>query len=223
MAVTPRHHPGDEFMLDFVAGAMAAPFEVAISSHLALCHTCRDLAAGLEAVGGAMLERLDDAPLSAGGLAAALAHLDEPAPRTTLPVTEVDDAETVRVLPAPLRAAVGKPLAELSWKRLFPGVRGVNLTGLLQGAASVQLLRGEPGVAFPRHRHRALEFTLVLTGGMRDEGGHLRRGDLLVVEAGAVHRPIMDEEEDCYCLVVMERRVAMTGAISRIRQIFNGY
>lgn len=221
--MTPRHHPTEEIMLCHVTGALPFAMDVVVASHLALCGRCQESAAYFAAVGGELLEELDDAPLAAGGLDAVLARLTEPAPEVDMPASHFDDLETVRLLPAPLRCLIDRPVAELPWRTLFPGVKGVPLRNAEENRIRLRLLRGEPGVVFPQHAHPGVELTLVLAGGISDESGHLLRGDLSVVEPGTKHRPIMDDDEECYCLVAMERRVVMTGLISRIQQLLGGY
>lgn len=221
--MSPQHHPDDELILGHVVGSLAKPVDVVVASHLALCPTCRNTASDLAAFGGELLEELDDAPLAERGLDAMLARLSEPLEESAPRAAEVEDFETVRLLPAPLRSLLDRPVSELPWKNLFPGVEGVRLMDAEEDGTRLWLLHGDPGVEFPRHAHPGAELTLVLSGGMSDEDGHLGLGDLSVAEPGAKHRPVMDQAKHSYCLVAMERRVVMTGLFSRLRQLVNGY
>ena len=74
----------------------------------------------------------------------------------------------------------------------FP-VAGVRLFHLAGGArvagADCGLVRLEPGVRFPSHRHAGDEWSLILAGEAEEEGTGARwlPGDLLHREAGSVH------------------------------------
>lgn len=211
----PRHHPGDELILAHVTGGLAEAMDVAIASHLWLCPACREAAACMEAVGGLLLEQLDDAPLAVGALRTVLSRLDEPWHEIASPFPGVEDLETRRLLPPPLRAFVGRRLAALSWKDSKPGVSlAVLATRKDQGIKAV-LARVEAGSGFPQHVHDRLGLALVLAGGISDQRGHYRRGDVLVTEPGEAHRTIMDEDEDCLCFGITAGRSSMIDPMGR--------
>ncbi len=222
--MTAQHHPGDDLLLGYVTASLPMPMETAIAAHLTLCPRCRETTSALEVLGGEILSELEPAPLDEDALAHVLARLDEPAPLdldSRAPVPE--DSETARLVPAPLRALAGQSIKSLNWRRPLPGVTITDLASLAEDGAKARLVRTRAGGALPRHRHQGTELTLVLAGGFSDQHGHFRRGDLLVIEPGQEHRPIMDDDEDCLCFGVTDGQVVMTGVIGRIRQILGRY
>jgi putative transcriptional regulator len=214
----PAHHPPEDLLLDYAAGSVAEPAALVVATHLALCPACRRRVRGLEAIGGALLEDLPAAePARASAGATLLARLDEPEPAA--PVAPALDAETRRLVPAPLCAYLGTSLKDLAWRRL---TRGLAVHDLEPARAGFQtrLLRVRPGAALPRHSHGGIESVLVLDGGFRDEHGHYARGDLAMSDARVVHRPVADPDGDCLCLVVIEGGVRFAGPLGRVLNLF---
>lgn len=199
----PRHHPGEELILAHVTGGLLVPMDVAVAAHLSLCPQCRRTAACFMATGGVLLEQMDSTPLRSGSMEAALARLDE-ATHTTGPMppdTEDSetDLETQRLLPAPLRKFVGAQPGTLSWRSSRPDVSVCTLATEEEYGAEAVLVRIGAGGHYPYHIHDEFGLTLVLAGGMSDQNGHYRRGDILVTEPGDAHGTVMDEDEDCLC------------------------
>lgn len=198
--MTVRSHPGDELLLSYATGGFPFPFEVVLACHLALCSQCRMTASDLETLGGTMLEFLEDTPVQDGALEAALACLTEPAPAALPPAVDVDDPETVRLLPAPLRALIGRPMRELEWIDRGPDLSVAELSSMAESGAVMRLLRARPGVVLPPHDHGGTELTLVLAGGLVDETGVLHRGDLQTMGPGDRHRPAAEQKDGCIVL-----------------------
>lgn len=215
-------HPTDDLLLCYVTGALPRPFSVLIASHLAFCARCRAETARLEAVGGGLFATLDGVGEPGSGLAETLARLDQPAPAARATAVP-SDPETVARLPAPLRAFIGRPLGALSWHEVLRGIAIVDLASIKADGARARLVLTRRGLKVPRHAHDGTELTLVLSGGLRAEQGHFRRGEVMVVEPGQVHRPVMDDDEDCLCLAVTDGAVRFTGLIGRARQLLAGY
>jgi putative transcriptional regulator len=91
----------------------------------------------------------------------------------------------------------------------LPKIRSVRLaTG---DEYSVALQRVEPGCKVPRHDHRGLEFTVVLSGSFSDEFGVYGDGDFMLREPGQRHLPLAAQNEECICLTVQQAPVRFTG------------
>lgn len=221
--MTPRHHATEEILLSHVIGAMSVPMDVAVASHLALCSSCRELVADLTVVGGQLLEELPDTPEDPAGLAAVRRRIKESGPEATPPSTVLEDPEAIRVLPAPLQALAGKPLAQLPWRRVLPGVSVADITSLAVHGAKGRLVRVRAGGRIPRHWHESTELIVVLSGGTDDSHHHYRRGDMMISEKDDKHRLIMDDDEDCLCYGVTDGRTKFTGPVSRVLQVVMGY
>lgn len=86
------------------------------------------------------------------------------------------------------------------WNEIQPGVRG----HVIHEAGGVRkvLIWARPGAIYPPHRHLGDEEILVLQGGLRDERGEYRPGDILRSAAGSIHSEQALPGEDCFCFVV---------------------
>jgi putative transcriptional regulator len=208
----PRHHPGDDTLLGHAAAALPQGLSLVVATHLALCPACRTRMAEADAVGGALLDALDPAPLGAGALDGVLARLDEPASET-ISVTAPGRAQTA--VPRPLRDHLEAPLGALRWRPVAPGVRFHPLTGLSSERGAVRLLRVAPGSALPRHGHTGSELTLVLRGWFEDEAGRFAEGDVEDADPGTVHRPVIGGDFDCICLVATDAPLRFDGLLAR--------
>jgi len=210
-----QYHPTPELLLDFAAGSLAEPIALAVATHLSLCEACRRTADVLDAMGGTLLdgvEAVEAEPEDDRLLEAMLSRLDEPEPIRGKP--PVLDAETRALIPPPLRAYLGASLAELPWRR----IGGIGTEARLATAAQgykVSLMRLKPGSVMPRHTHRGCEYTLVLSGSYRDGSRQLMRGDLDVNDPSHEHRPVVDPDEECLCLVVLDAPLRLTGPVGR--------
>ncbi|MSO89473.1 MAG: anti-sigma factor [Rhodospirillaceae bacterium] len=224
----PTHHPAEEHLLDYAAGAIDPAAALATATHLTFCPACRDRVAELEAIGGALFDELPPAPVSAGARAALLARLDDgidPRPETRPAAPAVGRSPTDSgvppaapeggpLLPRPLAAVVGGGLETLPWRRVSWNVEEAALP-VAAAAMRARLVRIKPGAAIPRHRHGGSEMVAVLAGGFVDAFGAHRRGDLAVHDEDSDHKPVAQAGEDCLCLVVDEAPVRLTGFFAR--------
>jgi putative transcriptional regulator len=81
-------------------------------------------------------------------------------------------------------------------------------------------MRLDPGSVMPVHSHRGHEFTLVLAGGFRDGSQQFLPGDFAVRDASHRHQPIVDDDGQCLCLVVLDAPLRLTGAVGRLLNPF---
>jgi putative transcriptional regulator len=215
MAKVPSHHPSDDLLLDYASGAQREPVALLIATHLALCPQCRARSDRLEAIGGALLEQIEPAPLADDSFSRLLARLDEPTePTEPSPPAGPPPPGDAASPPEPLRRYVGNSLDRLSWRRLGSIAEARLLPGFPD--FTTRLLRVRPGAAIPAHTHEGSELTLVLAGGFRDQIDHYLRGDVAQADGEVDHRPVADLDEECLCLVVTDAPVRMTGPIGRL-------
>lgn len=207
---SPSQHPDAGFLLDYAAGTLPAPFEIAIASHIALCPQCRAEVHRLEAVAGTAMADLVPAKVAPGLLDTLLSRLDDEA-QDELTVAR-RSAAPPDALPQPLRDLVGEVDGK-PWKSLGPiAIR--KLEGW-QAPAHAYLMRIKGGAPMPRHTHHGVEMTLVLDGGFTDGETRFERGDLALADPGIVHKPVADPE-GCLCLAVTDRPLRMPGPISSL-------
>jgi putative transcriptional regulator len=191
--MTVRHHPEDALLLAYAAGNLDSAMALILATHLAFCARCRQLVARQEDIGGVLLEDLPPEQMAPDALARVMARLDESLPAAK---PQVSNDKT----PAPLRAALGRDLSDLRWRRMG---RDLAYTTLYRrGPVAVRLLRGAPGAATGRHSHHGMEYTLVLRGGYSDATGSYAPGDFQAASSEVSHSPIADPEEACINLSV---------------------
>jgi putative transcriptional regulator len=211
---TIRHTVPDHLLMGYAAGVLPQPFDLVVATHVSLNDEARARLAGFEAVGGAMLDDMDEAALSDDSLERTLARIagTAPAPRPTTP--------SRGIFPAPLRKIVGGDEDAVTWKNLGMGAKQAVLC--TDGEATARLLYIPAGQAMPNHSHRGMEMTLVLKGAFRDEDGLFARGDIEVADQQVDHTPIAELGEDCICLIATDGRLKFTGLLPRIAQPFLG-
>lgn len=213
MTRTPTHHPGDERLLDYAAGAAPEPLALLIATHLAFCPRCRHELGELDMLGGALLDDMPPETMSDDCLDRMLARIERPSPPEKAersPLKRKGDPS----IPAPLSHYLDGTLDELSWRRRGP----ISEVALMPPAEdhATRLLKIRAGAAAPRHTHRGSELTLVLKGSFTDAHGHYRPGDVGEADSMIEHRPVAGEEEDCVCLTVVDAPLKLTSPLGRL-------
>lgn len=216
----PTHHPSEELLIDYAAGAAREPVALLVATHLALCPECRAAVARLEALGGALFQDAAPEPLAADALAQALSSLDAapepPAGAATGAASAPEAALDLRV-PRPLRDYLGD-LDRAAWRRRGPIAEAAVLADF--PGFKTRVLRIPGGTAIPQHTHEGSEWTLVLAGGFSDSQGHYLRGDVADADAAVEHRPVADAGEECICLAVTDAPLRFTGPMGRVLNLF---
>lgn len=111
---------------------------------------------------------------------------------------DLSEADSAQVLSRMSEPAQWEPLKTLLVYHFDPGPA--------HASAHAGLVRCQPGVPFPVHRHRGAETTLYLAGAVRDEdsGAILLPGDLVTLPAGSVHRLTVLPPRECVFAVLLE-------------------
>jgi len=187
-------HAPTETIADYAAGALTPGMTLLVASHLSYCPACRDKASRLEALAGALLA--DCPPVAPGarclrGALERIAAEKEPAapPRAA-----------AAALPRPLTDWLRKPLCDLRWRAVMPGLNACALDGFAR--ERVGLMRGDPGVAIPAHCPSGAGGALVLAGRLREGADTYRCGDLAFPRPPAGADPEVVGSDPCLCLVV---------------------
>jgi putative transcriptional regulator len=210
-----EHHPTDEMLAAFTAGALDHGQHVVIATHLVSCPQCRAFMRSMEQVGGALMTSLPPAAMSGNALAAVDARLNEPArsaaaiERPTVPETEVPGLpKFVR------RYRFG------NWKWIAPSVHLRPIELPYSSDTRVFLLKSGPGTKMLQHTHTGIEMTCVLSGAFRQDGARYGPGDFDLGDETIDHRPVVEQGRDCICLVAMQGELRLKGLIGRIVQPF---
>ena len=213
----PNHHLDNSTILAYAAGTLNEAFTVVAASHIAICPGCRDAVRAAEALGGELLGGMDDLAVSSDCRARTLAALEQ-ATLHRLPVPAPKSQ-----FPAPLaRLISARSFEDIVWKTKAPGVSMFDVKLPAQAKGQLKLLRIAAGRAMPAHGHGGEEITLVLKGAYRDHMGRFARGDVADLDEEIEHKPVVETDGDCICLVATERPTRFKSLAARIIQPFVG-
>lgn len=111
---------------------------------------------------------------------------------------DLSEADADQVLGKLAEPATWEPLKTLLVHHFTPGPA--------RGNAHAGLIRCQPGVPFPSHRHRGTETTLILSGAVRDEdtGELMLPGDLVTRLADSIHHMTVLPPHECVFAVLLE-------------------
>ena len=216
--MTIKHHLPDELLMAYSAGELSEAVNLIVATHISLCDECRAALGSYDAVGGALLDTGDTAPMSASSLDSVLSLIH--AQDSTNEAQEIRVPPSDDMLPAPLSDYVQGGLENVRWRSAGMGVKHAILP--TSKDATARLLYIPAGTAIPDHGHNGLELTLVLKGAFQDEDGYFGRGDIEVASEDLHHTPVADISEDCICLAVTDAPLKFKGLVPRIAQPFLG-
>lgn len=211
-----HHHLDNATLLRYASGDLDEAFSVVVSSHLALCETCRRAVSMSEEVGGRLLESLEKSDMLPGAFDRLMRQLDTHEDRT--PPDRGARVDLESDVPAPLQRFVGPSLGTIDWKTISPGVRRHSIELPSAAQSSLYMLRISSGKAVPEHGHGGAEITLVLSGAYRDVLGRFGPGDIADLDEHIEHQPKVDAGAPCICLVATEAPTRFTGFFSRLLQ-----
>jgi putative transcriptional regulator len=198
--VSPQHHPSDDILTAYAAGALESGFGLVVGAHLDTCAQCRARVGAFEATSGVALKDLPDGDIGADALSKVMARLDE-----LKPAAEPPDK---RAFIERLSLKPKKWLAPSVW------VAGVNTPHAPTNR--VYLLSVGAGGLTARHEHSGAEFCTVLKGAYRDELGLFAAGDFAAAYGELNHQPVVEGDETCICLFATEGRLKPRGLLGRL-------
>ena len=213
-----EHHLDDSTILQYASGDLDEAFTVVVAAHVAMCDSCRQAVRLAEEVGGSMMDTVETAELSAGSVEQVLLKLDSK-PSREEPIAR----KTVKGdVPLPLQRFVGAQLDDVRWKVVAPGVRKHNIKQTSSSGSSLYMLHIAPGTAVPEHGHGGAELTLILAGTYTDAFGAFRRGDIADLDEHVEHKPFVEGDVPCICLVATEAPTRFKGFVARLLQPLTG-
>lgn len=213
-----KHHLTDDLLMTYAAGNLPEAFSLIVATHVSMCDECRARMAEFDALGGAVLEDGETAKMDAASLEATLRLIGEMDQAKQGDI--VAKVQKPGLFPQPLHDYVGGDLASVQWKSVGGRVRQAVLP--TDKAASVRLLYIPAGAAMPDHGHQGMELTLVLQGGIQDDGAYFGPGDVEVAGEEMEHTPVAAPGLDCICLVATDAPLKFSGFLPRIAQPFIG-
>ncbi len=223
MMQEPTYHPDDEILAAVAAGSADAGLSLAVETHAALCPTCAQALKQYAVIAGALFEAVPGEPVSDGCLDAVFAAIDASAPAagvaSEIAISLDPDLDK---LPQPIRAIARDAAKHSGWRSHLPGIRTLDLADRDRAGdidRETRLIRLEPGCGSPRHTHKGMEYTLVLTGAFSDDHGRYGVGDFVAASPDVVHRPIAEEGEACISLAVTTAPLQFTGALGLLQRV----
>ena len=200
--MTALHQPSDDILLKYASGVLDPGIRLLVDVYLARTPAAASRLAIFEAFAGEELPSAPPTDLTAGSLDRALARIAGAAQP-----------------PAPAPRAIDN-LADIPHGRWRWAGRGTKIASVPvpDARTRVFLLRIAPGRAMLDHGHAGREFTLILEGAYRDETGSYSAGSFIEESGDAQHRPEVEGDADCLCLIAMEGTLVapgMMGAVAR--------
>ena len=215
-----NHHLDDATIMSFAAGILPAPISLVVSAHLGFCKECREKVRKAEVIGSAVLDQTEPAKMSPGALNNVLERLDTSSPSPVISVNVAGREDPI--FPPQIRQALGIPVSEIKWRSVARGVKLHEVDLGQDHLGKLFLMKIASGKALPAHSHGGMELTLVLSGSYTDRFGTYRRGDIADLDDDVEHQPIVDEGEECICVVASEHPAKFKGILPKIFQPFVG-
>ncbi len=218
---TPGHTVPDEFIVDYAAGRLSEAKSTLVATHASYHPSLLRKISDAEDIGGALLGSSEEAELSDGFFDRLMGSIEDQGAdvspeNRSMPITY--DPK----IPLPLAKYLEGGLGGLKWRFMGPGMKQVKLWAGDDGE-KLWLLKAKAGTEIPEHGHNGSEYTLVLQGGYSVNDSHFGVGDLEIAEDDITdHRPMIDDGEDCICLVVTEAPIKLKSLIGRAVQPFIG-
>ena len=198
-APPPTHHPPDELLIDYAAGAVSDAEALMLDIHLGACAQCRRTARAAQVIGGALLESITPARLPRTLFDRTLQAIDAMAPSENRPAAL--PPSFAAAWPAPLRNRLSAGPVP-AWRRLPAGFRSLRIP-MADEFSRLWVMQAPGGRGPLRHSHAADEWTVVLEGGFTDETGTYAVGDFGYMAKGEAHKMVAEPGEGCVCLLLM--------------------
>jgi len=117
--MTVQHHPGDDLLISYAAGAIGESWSLAVAAHLAHCPQCRLNMGRAEEVGGVLLGEMDPVAMASDSLDYVLDAIHDTSgdqePGVLMDsTTKISDP--ISCLPLSVQEYVGADLDSLSWR-----------------------------------------------------------------------------------------------------------
>ncbi|MFN7055792.1 ChrR family anti-sigma-E factor [Hyphomonas sp.] len=205
----------------YAAGCLDPAFALMLETQAMVRGDIRDAVAVSEMIAGAFLETTEPAAMADRALErvmSAIDAIDAPADLSRRAGKAAGQAiEELLALPEPLRAAALDSAGQRGWQTMGLGIKRLPIDA--GSAMDVELYRIAPGAKLPRHTHDGAEYTLVVSGGFRDEHGSYGPGDIAVSDQTINHQPVADEDGVCIALAVRDGGLRFSGVIGFVQSL----
>jgi putative transcriptional regulator len=207
-----RHHPDDSLLMAHAAGRLNSGAALVLATHAEACAQCRERLREFDALGGALLDQLAGAELSADALNRTLAAVEAPPAGAVHRPTPLRRAALPGGQPWP-RAMDGCAIGR--WRWMAPGMRFSRVSLPWDAQANVLLLHIGAGKLLAQHTHSDTELTQVLQGSFHDGRALFAAGDFDATDGDIVHQPAVEPGGGCVCLAAVDGRLLFESRIAR--------
>lgn len=206
-----------EWLMDYAAGSLNEAHAMVVACHLQYHKGLQDDLRVAEDLGGDLLVTNQPEKMAADSLDKVLARLDA-ANDEPIEVNRATSSVVPSDIPAPLQKYLENGLSDCKWRLMGPGMRQMKLWSGKNGEC-LWLLKAKGGTQIPVHDHKGLEMTLVLKGSYHVGDDHFTPGLLEMADKDHTsHQPIIDDGEDCICLVATEAPIKIHSLVGRMLQ-----
>ncbi len=211
--MTIQKHLDFATLMSYSSGALSEPLSAVVFSHTELCFKCKSELKKMDLIGSALLEDIEPADLDKRSIESIVSHqiTDSNAPESEKSHVEVDLRRLV------MRLLHGQS-TDIDWKWLGPGMKYYKIPLSKDVQGDLRLVKFAPGIKIPEHGHNGAELTLVLKGAYRDETGRYGPGDIADLDEDIEHQPVVEDAEECICLVGAESYARFKGMFNRLLQ-----
>lgn len=203
------HHPSDETLAAFASGTLDEARSVVVAAHVSLCARCRTNVTAFEQLGGALIERAAPATLRAEAIDAALSKIDAGEIQPIMPRRAPSDIPNVLA-----------PYEVGPWRWIGRGLHWRTADVPSGDDTRVFMLKAAPGTWLPHHRHAGAEWTCVLEGAFRHDHGRYGPGDFDEADESVEHKPFVEQDATCICLVALNGGLQLQGWLGKLLQPF---
>lgn len=219
--MTISHHLDTSTIIAYAAGTLDDCLSVVAACHIVMCEECRAEARRAEAIGGAMLETVGAIDLNTVSLKRTMEIIDRGDKVTKPAKVNLFLYDNIRLhgLPRPIARLIDRDFDQLRWKSAAPGIKHHEIKPR-EGDSRLYMLKIRGGHRLPDHGHSGQELTLVLKGAYHDSLGRYARGDVADLDVDVEHRPVVEDGDDCICVVATEAPLRFKGIVPRLMQPF---
>ncbi len=186
--------PTDEVLLKYTSGVLDPALRLLVERHFEIVPGAKKRLPALNRFGGELLTAESGVAMATGSLESVLERLGKPERREPAPAFP--------------------PLDKLGWRWAGPG-RSIANVEVAGSRMKSYALRIAPGRAMLQHSHAAHEWTLIVQGSYRDEGGEYSTGSFIEEDEETDHQPVATGDQDCICLAVMSGALVAPGLIGK--------
>lgn len=187
-------------LMEYASGCLDEAHALLVATHMALSPEARKYIAQYESVGGSMLH--DCCPpveMAADARHAVMEKIKNMPCAEKTKCGNIKKSVTADALAIP--SCLEHYIETQEWRRTEDGIERLVIKTTCAGWRA-ELVKIAGGRTVPPAPPRTNVATLVLKGALFEQNGQYRRGDVIIVERGQIHRLTSDAGEGCVVMIV---------------------